>query len=99
MLTVLPRSFVPATGFTQALTSRALPLALPGIHAAMTWRVRHDADPAQRWLRERIGETVPTLPAQSSEPGQTRHALEALPDRGGPYSPESELRARLRVNH
>lgn len=99
MLTLLPRSFVPATGFTQALTCRALPLALPGIDAVMTWRVRHDAGPAQRWLRARIGETVPTLLAQSSELGQTRHALEALPNHGGPYPPESELRARLRVNH
>ncbi len=54
MLTVLPRSFVAATGFADELTCRPLPLQLPGIDVALLWHRRHAQDPAQCWLRATV---------------------------------------------
>ena len=54
LLTVLPRSFVPATGFAAELALRPLPLAMPGIEVALLWHLRHEHDSAQRWLREQV---------------------------------------------
>jgi DNA-binding transcriptional LysR family regulator len=51
LLTVMPRSFVPATGFANELTWRALPLELPGIDVSLLWHRRHEQDAGQRWLR------------------------------------------------
>jgi DNA-binding transcriptional LysR family regulator len=79
LLAVLPRSFVPATGFADALTCRTLPLGLPGIDVSMAWHLRHDADPAQRWLRARIEEAVPALLAASRKVAQAGCLAEALP--------------------
>jgi DNA-binding transcriptional LysR family regulator len=52
LLTVIPRSFVPATGFAAELAVRDLPCELPRIEVAMVWHRRHERDAAQRWLRE-----------------------------------------------
>jgi DNA-binding transcriptional LysR family regulator len=52
LLAVLPRSFVPATGFAAQLAMRALPFELPGIEVSLLWHGRHEPDTAQRWLRE-----------------------------------------------
>ena len=79
LLAVLPRSFVPAAGFADTLTWRALPLELPGIDVTMAWHLRQDADPAQRWLRARIEEAVPALLAASSRVSSAGSRLEALP--------------------
>ena len=54
LLTVLPRSFVPSTGFDAQLATRPLPFALPGIDVSLFWHQRHDADAAQKWLRETL---------------------------------------------
>jgi DNA-binding transcriptional LysR family regulator len=51
LLTVLPRSFVPATGFADDLAVRALPFALPPIEVGLLWHRRHEQDAAQQWLR------------------------------------------------
>ena len=51
LLTVLPESFVEATGYGPELGTRELPLALQPVQVAMIWHLRHDADPARRWLR------------------------------------------------
>jgi len=51
LLTVLPRSFVPATGFASELTCRSLPFEMPGIDVTLLWHRRHEHDDAQRWLR------------------------------------------------
>jgi DNA-binding transcriptional LysR family regulator len=51
LLTVLPLSFLAATGATGHIVSRALPFELAPVALAMIWPVRLDADPAQRWLR------------------------------------------------
>lgn len=54
LLAVLPRSFVPATGFAAQLATRALPFDLPGIDITMLWHRRHEQDAAQRWLRDTL---------------------------------------------
>lgn len=51
LLTVLPRSFVPTTGFAAELTWRALPFELAPIDIAMVWHRRHARDPGHAWLR------------------------------------------------
>ena len=54
LVTVLPESFLSATGDTSDLAIRELPFALPPVHVEMLWHLRHDADPAHRWLREQV---------------------------------------------
>jgi DNA-binding transcriptional LysR family regulator len=51
LLTVLPEGFVEATGYGHELVIRELPMALQPVHVEMIWHLRHDADPAHRWLR------------------------------------------------
>jgi DNA-binding transcriptional LysR family regulator len=51
LLTVLPEGFVEATGYGRELVIRELPMALQPVHVEMIWHLRHDADPAHRWLR------------------------------------------------
>ncbi|MBQ0933905.1 LysR family transcriptional regulator [Ideonella paludis] len=51
LLTVLPQSFVEATGAADALVVKPLPLPLGRVHVEMMWHLRKDALPAQRWLR------------------------------------------------
>ena len=70
LVTVLPRSFVPATGFEAEFAVRELPFDLPGIDVSMLWHRRHEQDTAQRWLRdtlvrtaERIANGLETAPA------------------------------------
>ena len=72
LLAVLPRSFVPATGFGDALTCKALPLDLPGIDVTMAWHLRTEDDPAQRWLRASLREAVPLLARSADAPGRDR---------------------------
>ena len=54
LLTVLPRSFVPATGFAPHLATRELPFAMPMIDVGLLWHRRHETDTAQRWLRDTL---------------------------------------------
>lgn len=54
LLTVLPASFVEATGYKQELVEQPLPLALSPVHVDMLWHVRNEDRAAQRWMRERI---------------------------------------------
>ncbi|MDE2082575.1 MAG: LysR family transcriptional regulator [Burkholderiales bacterium] len=54
LLTVLPESFVRATGYADALAIRELPLALGPVSVEMLWHLRHDAAPAHRWLRQQV---------------------------------------------
>lgn len=51
LLTVLPEGFVAATGYGQDLVMRELPVALQPLQVVMVWHLRHDAEPAHRWLR------------------------------------------------
>jgi DNA-binding transcriptional LysR family regulator len=52
LLTALPLSFVPATGFEAQLVTRELPFELPPIDVSLLWHRRNEQDTAQRWLRE-----------------------------------------------
>lgn len=75
LLTVLPRSFVPATGFEADLTCRALPFDLPEIDVSLLWHRRHEHDAAQRWLRQTLIAAA-KLPAQAARPVARSHASE-----------------------
>ena len=61
LLSVLPRSFVAASGLAEGLVVRAVPFDLPRIEVGMLWHRRHERDPAQRWLRETVEEVVKGL--------------------------------------
>ena len=63
LLTVLPRSFVPATGFESELAVQDLPFDLPGIDVSMLWHRRHEQDTAQRWLRDTLARTAERIGA------------------------------------
>lgn len=63
LLTVLPLSFLGATGVPSELVTRALPFNLPPIQVAMVWHMRQDEVPAQRWLRDLVTQArVPEAP-------------------------------------
>ncbi len=61
LLSVLPRSFVAASGLAEGLVTRAAPFGLPSIEVGMLWHRRHERDPAQRWLRATVEEVVKRL--------------------------------------
>jgi DNA-binding transcriptional LysR family regulator len=63
LLTVLPRSFVPATGYRDQLVMRPLPFELPGIDVGLLWHRRHEQDTAQRWLRETLTQAADAVSA------------------------------------
>lgn len=54
LLTVLPESFVEATGYRGELCVRELPLELGPVNVEMVWHLRRDAAPEHRWLRDRM---------------------------------------------
>jgi DNA-binding transcriptional LysR family regulator len=54
LLTVLPASFVGATGYKHHLVERPLPLRLEPIHVEMLWHLRHDQNSAHQWLRNQL---------------------------------------------
>lgn len=54
LVTVLPLAFVPATGHAEQLRVRELPFDLGAMQVSMVWHLRRDAEPAHRWLRERV---------------------------------------------
>lgn len=58
LLTVLPRSFVAATGHAPQLACVDLPFELPCIHVGLLWHRRHEHDPAQRWLRGMLAQAA-----------------------------------------
>jgi DNA-binding transcriptional LysR family regulator len=70
LLTVLPRSFLDATGHRQGLTVRELPFELGGVQVDMLWHLRKDADPAHAWLRQQMQPNVPMLPMPPAWPAQ-----------------------------
>lgn len=55
LVTVLPHSFVAASGLAAGLAMRPVPLELPPIEVTLLWHRRHAHDAAQRWLREWVG--------------------------------------------
>ena len=65
LLTVLPRSFVPATGFASQLALAPLPFETPGIEVGLLWHRRHEQDTAQRWLRDTLRRAAAQIAAQT----------------------------------
>ncbi|HSW08367.1 LysR family transcriptional regulator [Aquabacterium sp.] len=61
LLTVLPRSFVSASGLAPDLVMRPFPGALPRIEVGLLWHRRDQQQPAQRWLRQAIHEAAQSL--------------------------------------
>jgi DNA-binding transcriptional LysR family regulator len=59
LLTVLPLSFLSATGYPQELVVRELPMALAGVQVEMLWHARSDAEPSHRWLRSLVVQERP----------------------------------------
>jgi DNA-binding transcriptional LysR family regulator len=80
LLSVLPRSFVPASGFGAGLALRAVPIALPRIEVGMLWHRRHERDPAQRWLRSTVSEVVRSLAIGEPRGATTAPRQEAIAD-------------------
>ena len=58
LLTVLPLSFLEATGIASELVTRELPFDPGAVHVEMVWHLRRDADPAHHWLREVLAGAV-----------------------------------------
>lgn len=66
LLTVLPASFLDATGYKDQLVQRPLPLELARIHVVAMWHVRDDHRSAHRWLRARLADASRALAAQGA---------------------------------
>lgn len=62
LLTVLPEGFVEATGYRAELLTCELPLVLGPVNVEMIWHLRHDADPAHRWLRAQVQAVAQAAP-------------------------------------
>ncbi|MCV2352904.1 LysR family transcriptional regulator [Paucibacter sp. B2R-40] len=58
LLTVLPASFVEATGYQSQLIERPLPVPLAKVHVDMLWHLRSESRSAQQWMRERLIEAA-----------------------------------------
>jgi DNA-binding transcriptional LysR family regulator len=63
LLTVLPLSFVPASGVAEGLAVRPFPGTLPPIEVSLLWHRRHERDAAQRWLRQSFAASARALDA------------------------------------
>lgn len=74
LLTVFPRSYVPASGMEDSLLVRTMPCTLPRIEVGMLWHRRHERDAGQRWLRrtvERVTRTMVPLTAEAQPAEET----------------------------
>lgn len=53
-LAIVPSTFAERAAGVMPLTVHDIPLRLPPVELAMAWHVRHDTDPAHRWLRDTL---------------------------------------------
>lgn len=58
LLTVLPESFLEATGYRDELATAELPMTMSPVRVGQVWHLRHDADPAHQWLRQQVRAAV-----------------------------------------
>ena len=63
LLTLLPASFVEATGTPEDFVTQAPPFALAPMTVDMVWAARRDSEPALRWLRTLVEQAAGPLPA------------------------------------
>jgi DNA-binding transcriptional LysR family regulator len=61
LITVLPRSFVPATGLSRQLVCRPLPMALPAINVGLLFHRRYQHDAGHQWLRSTLAEAATSV--------------------------------------
>jgi DNA-binding transcriptional LysR family regulator len=74
LLTVLPASFVVATGYQSQLVERPLPMAMARIHVEAMWHMRHDRVSAHQWLRDRVVEAASPRAATTMPPSPAPNA-------------------------
>ena len=79
LLTVLPRSFVPATGYEAQLAVHPLPFELPRIEVGLLWHRRHESDAGQRWLRGMVKQVATGVGRQLASPGADASGAYDLP--------------------
>ena len=58
LLTVLPATFVEATGYKSQLVERPLPMTLHSVEVDMLWHLRSEGRGADTWMRERLIEAA-----------------------------------------
>jgi DNA-binding transcriptional LysR family regulator len=58
LITVLPRHLIDATGMTDLLVTRELPFETPAVDVDMLWHERDVRNPAHKWLRLHLANTV-----------------------------------------
>lgn len=75
LVSVLPVSYVQASGFGGGLVMREMPFELPPIEVAMLWHRRHARDAGHRWMRGWIAQVARHVAAVLAAP---------LPTGGGP---------------
>ena len=66
LLTVLPASFVAATGYQDAVLTTELPFELAPVSVQMLWPLRLDAEPAHRWLRALVADASTSISQQQT---------------------------------
>ena len=66
LLTVLPASFLEATGYKAQLIEKPLPMPLSKVHVDMLWHLRSEGRSAQRWMRARLVAAAAEAGAASS---------------------------------
>lgn len=54
VLAIVPSAFADRAARVMPLTVHDIPLRLPPMELAMAWHLRHDTDPAHRWLRDTL---------------------------------------------
>ena len=86
LLTVLPLSFVAATGHAAELAMRLLPFALPRIQVGLLWHRRHEHDAGQAWLRAAVAGACAAVARES--------AREPLAEAGHDRAPFGDRKAR-----
>ncbi|NUZ05997.1 LysR family transcriptional regulator [Schlegelella sp. ID0723] len=79
LLTVLPRTFIEATGFAPELAVRALPFELPPIDVMLLWHGRHDADPSRRWLSDLLVRAATEIEARHNPASPSAACAATLP--------------------
>lgn len=58
LVTVLPASYVVASGLAEGLVTRPVPIALPAIQVAMIWHRRHAREAGHRWMRRWVADAA-----------------------------------------
>jgi DNA-binding transcriptional LysR family regulator len=72
LVTVLPRSFVQASGQAGRLVVRRLPVALADIETSMLWHRRHERDEGRIWLRAQLRQAAGEVARQLSAAAAAR---------------------------